>query len=348
MYGFIYVLTIMLIIDNRIIPSRLFPLFWFTVMVFLSLSIRWTMIQSGQALGDGDLSGYVFNMGRADATSYHLREPIFWFGTRYLYKVIGNPGLVFVVTDVILFLTFYKSVSLFQTFFPKQINFYNVKYLYFGAFLIYPYLTGMHNHYRQILAVTSAMCAFGLAEKKLGKALFVYLISVLTHNATILLSPILLLAHKRNTFSYLMVAAVLTIIFFLFAPSVYFYEVIRRFFEVGMRDVFDTRTGIYFYLLLFTTFFVIFLEYNFKGKVQYLFIKVVISLTAIYFFSYWFFPSQGASRVFFMALTLLYSLIGLYIEVKFKSGRLVRLFYFHLSLVPLLGLRGDGLIYDFG
>lgn len=347
MYGLIYILTIVLIIDNRIISSRIFPLCWFTVMVCLSLSIRWTMIHSGQALGSGDIYGYVLNMSLQDTMiSYHWREPVFWLGSQYLYKVIGNPGLVFVVMDAVLFLTFYKSVGLFQTFFTKPIKFDNVKYLYFGAFLIYPYMTGMHNHYRQILGVAVAMVAFGLAEKKLVKALVFYLCSILIHNSVILLFPIFLLAHKRITSFNLIGIGAFVIILALFIPSYYLGEIIRRFVQIGVADVVHVRTEIYLYLLLLTTSFIIILEYTFNRRVQHLLIKVLISLTAIYLFSFVVFPNQAASRVFFMVLTLLYILIGLYIEVRFKTGPLVRLLYFHLSLIPLLGLRGDGLVYD--
>jgi hypothetical protein len=248
--------------------------------------------------------------------------------------------------DAVLFLTFYKSVGLFQTFFPKPIKFDNVKYLYFGAFLIYPYLTGMHNHYRQILAVTVAMVAFGLAEKKLVTALVFYLCSILIHNSVALLFPIFLLAHKRITSFNLIGIGALAIILTLFIPSYYLDEIIRRFVQIGVRDVVHVRTEIYLYLLLLTTSFIIILEYTFNRRVQHLLIKVLISLTAIYLFSFVVFPNQGASRVFFMVLTLLYILIGLYIEVRFKTGPLVRLLYFHFSLIPLLGLRGDGLVYD--
>ena len=347
MYGFIYILTIVLIIDSRIISSRIFPLFWFTVMVCLSLSVRWRMIQSGQALGGGDISAYVLNMSIQDTMlSYHWREPVFWLGSQYLYQLIGNPGLVFVVMDAVLFLTFYKSVGLFQTFFPKPIKFDNVKYLYFGAFLVYPYMTGMHNHYRQILAVTVAMVAFGLAERKLVKALVFYLCSILIHNATILLFPIFLLARKRVTSFNLIGIGALAIILTLFIPSYYLDEIIRRFVQIGVRDVVHVRTEIYLYLLLLTTSFIIILEYTFNRRVQHLLIKVLISLTAIFLFGFVLFPNQGVSRIFFMVITLLYILIGLYIEVRFKTGPIEKLLYFHFSLIPLLGLRGDGLFYD--
>ena len=350
MYGLIYTLTIILIIDHRIIPSRLFPIFWLIVMIFLSLSIRWNMIITGQVIGSGDIAGYVSNMKLDDVwLSYHYREPIYWFGTQYLYKIIGNPGLVFVVTDIILFLTFYKSVGLLKTFFPKPIKFENLKYLYFGAFLVYPYLTGMHNHYRQILAVTIAMCAIGLADKELRKAYFLFVVSVLIHNGAALLFPILMLVQeKRHLFSKFIVLLVLSVMMILFIPSDVFYEITRRVNEVEVRSGSDARTEIYLYLLMFSTFVIIVLEYGFKWKVRFNFlIQLMGCMTAIYFVSFLVFSSQPAGRVFFMILTMLYIFIGMYIDVKFKTGSLKKFLYFHLSLIPLLGLQGDGLVYEF-
>ncbi len=356
MYLLIYIITVMLIIDNRIIPSRLFFLFWFTVMVCLSLSIRWTLIQGSEVSAESDLGAVVMNMRiEQGVISYHLREPVFWYGIRYLHKVIGNPGLVFVVMDVVLFLTFYKSVGLFQRFFLNHINFHNVKYLYFGAFLIYPYLAGMHNHYRQILAVTIAMYAFGITDKKLVKSLFAFLISIAIHNAMIILLPILFLAGKRKISSSLMTLIGLAIIFVAVVPltAVFFgydswYEINRRLSQVGVRDTFSARNVIYLGLLIFATLFVITVEFTSKRKAHYLLIVVLIYLTVLYCFSLWAFPEQGSSRIFFIVLTLLYLLLGLYVETKFKTEPTVRLLYFHLLLVPLMGLRGDGLVYNFG
>lgn len=348
-YLLIYMITVMLIIDSRIIPSRLFFLIWFTVMVCLSLSIRWRMIHDGQLLGEGDLSAFVLNMRlESNFVNYHFREPLFWLGINYLYKIIGNPGLVFVVTDVILFLTFYKSVSLLQSMFSKPIKFENLKYLYFGAFLFYPYFTGMHNHYRQILAMTVVMCAIGLSAKDSRKSLFVFLISISIHNAMLMLYPILLLAKKSKKMRQLLFMGVLAIILILFLPLYLRDEIIRRLLEVGTSDTVSVRNEIYLYVLIFVTFFIIILEYTTKGRVQKQLITVTIFLTIIYFCGFWFFPNHAASRVFFMVLTLLYLLIGIYIETKFKTGLTVRLFYLHLSLVPLLGVRGDGLVYEFG
>jgi len=363
MYGLIYGLTVILIFDYRIIPRRAFFLFWFIIMVFLSFSIRWGMIEEAIYTSNsqvwGDIGSYSYNMAlESPFISYHLREPIFWVGSRLLYKVIGNFGLVFVVMDVVLFLTFYKSIELLQSFFPKHIKLHNAQYLYFAAFLVYPYIVGMHNYYRQILGVTIAICAMGLADKKLGKALFIFLISILVHNATILLFPIILLVKKYNIFYCLIVIAALTIIFNLFmsyapnyiVPTYFISEVSRRFYETTLTvDVFNTRTLIYASLLFLLTFFVILSEYLAKSRENFILIKVLFFLNLVYLFSLLFFPNNlVASRIFFMVLTLIFILIGLYIENRFKPIQISRLLYFHLSLVPLLGLRGDGLYYYFG
>ena len=101
----------MFIIDNRFIPTRLFFLFWLTVMICLSLSIRWTIIQTDQLPGEGDLAAIVSNMQEPTGViSYYLREPVFWFGIQYLYNIIGNSGLVMVVMDVFIFIIFFRNL----------------------------------------------------------------------------------------------------------------------------------------------------------------------------------------------------------------------------------------------
>jgi hypothetical protein len=260
----------MLIIDHRIIPARLFFLFWLTVMVCLSLSIRWPFILTDQLFGESDLTAIVYNMQEPSGyISYYLREPVFWFGIQFLYNVIGNPGLVMVVMDIFIFFIFYKSIVLFQNYFSKHINFHNVKYLYFGAFIIYPYIVGMHNHYRQIMAVTIAMYAIGLTKKKTLKSILVFLISMLIHNSTILLLPILFLLGNRNfssNFIKILVLALISSIFtFIFLPFFGydgFSQILRRFSDLTVESTLNYRNLIYCYLLILATLFVIILEYN--------------------------------------------------------------------------------------
>lgn len=346
----------MFIIDNRFIPTRLFFLFWLTVMICLSLSIRWPFILTDQLLGEADLTAIVYNMqDPAGYISYYLREPVFWFGIQYLYNIIGNPGLVIVVMDIFIFIFFYKSIVLFQNYFSKHINFHNVKYLYFGAFILYSYIAGMHNHYRQIMAVTIAMYAIGLTKEKTLKSVFVFFISTLIHNSTILLLPILFLLGNSNVSSNIikiLVLALISSIFIFILFPIFGYDggnqLLRRISDLTVESTLNYRNLIYCYLLILGTLFVIILEYNSYRRSGHLLIIVLIYFNIIYCLSFLLFDGQVSSRIFFLFLTPIYILIGLYIETKFKTEPTVRLIYFHISLIPLIGLKGDGLVYYFG
>ncbi len=355
MYGVIYLITVVLILNHQIIPKRLFFLIWFTVMLCLSFSIRWSLIESNQILHNGDFSAYVYNMKSSDKIiGYYLREPIFWFGFQFLYKIIGNAGLVFVFIDIIIFVTFYKVVSLLQIFFPKKINFSNVRYLYYGAFLCYPFIAGMHNYYRQILASLITFYAMGILKKSVIKSFFIFFISIAIHNAMIVLFPIFLLLGKNKISSSLIFLVGLTLVVGLIMPVFMshfgydsWYEIIKRFSSVRYVDTSNVRNIIYLYIIIIGTFSVAFLEFTFKGKANYIFVTVLAYMSSLYGFTVWFVPDHDTSRIFFLILTLLCLLFGLYIETKFRTEPVVRLIYLHVTLIPLLGLSGDGLVYNF-
>jgi hypothetical protein len=345
----------MLILNNKIIPKRLFFLIWFTVMICLSFSIRWSVIESNQIMNDGDLSSFVNNMKIQDLfISYYLKEPVFWFGIKFLYSIIGNAGLVFVLIDAIIFVAFYKAVTSLQIFFQKKINFVNVRYLYYGAFLCYPYIAGMHNHYRQILAFSVVLYAIGLLNKSIKKPFFIFLISIAIHNTMIVLLPIFLLLGKHKISFSIIFSAGLVVVIGLIASLLFgsfgydaWYEINKRFSLVGYVDSSSIRNLIYLFLMIFTACSVAFLEFTAKGKANYKLTTVLAYLTILYGATILFLPDQASSRIFFLVLGLLYLLLGIYIETRFRTEPFVRLIYFHISLIPLLGLRGDGLVYYF-
>jgi hypothetical protein len=355
MYLMIYLITVLLILNHNVIPKRFFFLIWFVVMFYLSLSIRWSVIESNEVLNDGDLSSFVNNMKiEGLIISYFLKEPVFWFGIQFLYGAIGNAGLVFVVVDAIMFVAFYKAVSSFQIFFKKKIDFDNLKYLYFGAVLCYPFMAGMHNHYRQILAVIIAFYAIGLLNKNVKTSFITFLVSIAIHNAMIVLSPMFLLVGRHKISSWVTYIAGLAIAIGVIIPLFFsnfgydgWYEINRRLRGVEYVNSSSVRNLIYLFIMIFSTCSVAFLEFITKGKANYIIVAVLAYMSTLYGFTVWFLPDQASSRIFFLVLTLLYILFGLYIETKFKADPIVRLVYFHITLIPLLGLSGDGLVYYF-
>ena len=104
MFGVIYLFTLMLAVSHRVIPNRFFFLIWFSVMIFLSLSLRLNFMPDPES----DMGSYAMNMAITEyIPTHHAREFIFWLGSRYLYQILGDPGLVFIVMDIILFLVRY-------------------------------------------------------------------------------------------------------------------------------------------------------------------------------------------------------------------------------------------------
>ena len=138
-YIIIYVLTVALAIEPRVIPNRFFFVIWIIVMGFYSYSLRWIGLELNTP--ENDFISYISNMMITEyILPYHWKEPIFWLGTRYLYQFFESVYVVYIITDLLLFTTFYHSISKLRWIIPQCKNLANIKYLYFGAFLFFPYV----------------------------------------------------------------------------------------------------------------------------------------------------------------------------------------------------------------
>ena len=190
----------------------------------------------------------------------------------------------------------------------------------------------MHNTYRQILALTFFMAAFGLAKDRPRSGLFVYTIAFFTHNSIALLFPLFLLIannFKLKKYSIIM----------LFITSVLLYLSVN-----STNEYFGTSAGLnvgeriaYIYLLALIVIgsFVFVFEYIVESRSNKVLIQIIAILFMIYLSAFFILQSQGAERVFKMIMAILFPLLGLYFEQRFKPKTLVRLLYFHLTISPL-------------
>lgn len=331
-YLILYFFTLILTLNHKAIPNRFFFLTWFSVMAFFSLTLRLTGID--EAPSDSDIGSYVMNMKITEyVLGYHLREFIFWLGSRYLYQLIQDPALVFFVMDLVLFYFFYKSVSTLHQLFPKYIQLENVKYLYFGAFLFFPYIAGFNNTYRFILSVPFALYAIGLAKNAPVKSIGYFFISIFIHNSCILLFPILVLVRGRYHSKLLasLISCLLVIAMYMMDTFSSSFFARSDGLEIGQKIAL-----IYLCTILLITFFIVFFEYIAQSKINSLFLSIMIYMLIMYFSAYLFMTSLNAQRVFFLFLALLYPMLGFYIETRFKSGFYTRVAYSHIALLPLL------------
>ena len=243
-YIIIYVLTVVLAIEPRVIPKRLFFVTWFIVMSFYSFSLRWTALELN--IPENDFIAYVSNMMITDyILPYHWKEPIFWLGTRYLYQLFESAYVVYIITDLILFLAFYHSLSKIRWIIPQCKNFANPKYLYFSAFLFFPFVLSMANAYRTILALPFFLLALGYGRREVMKCIISFIIAVLIHNGYFLFVPVLLFLFKGQVRYFIpIIMATLAILLVVYIDLDFIYAMTSRQLNSNIGR------NIHFYILL--------------------------------------------------------------------------------------------------
>ena len=198
-YLLAYLLTVWFIFFPKSLSKKPFFIFWYIFSICLSLIIRSSIGVTESA----DIDGYIINMTADEIIPYFLREPIFWFGIRFLYDIFGSGVVVFVILDSLLFILIYYGFYLCQKAFYSNISKSNMNYLYFAALLFFPYVMGMHNIYRQIIATAIFIIVIGLVgNKKTFRGYITSLIAVLIHNPVAFFLPVLVMTMKNITLKY--------------------------------------------------------------------------------------------------------------------------------------------------
>jgi len=327
----------------RLIGGRLFFGVWLISMTLLIFSLRLEGLAN--ALDDSDLSGYVMNMGITEyILPYHLREFVFWLGQRYLYQLVGDPAVVFIIFDFVLVLALYKSLDLLHKIISPEIDLRDFRYLYFGAFLFFPVVIGMHGIYRQILAVVLFLVALGYAKENLGKGSFGFVVAFFVHNSVALLLPVFLLV--ANNYRYSKLAIFLSFVIFL-----------AMYLVLGTSNPFIQKSGgldvgqrlpyIYFCVLLGIAYLISIFEYSSRSRSHLTLLNIIMVSVIVYFSGIVNLASQGSERIFQLIMALLFPLLGLYVEDRFKPKPMTRLVYLHLTLSPLLFLYSETIPFPF-
>tara|TARA_Y100000746_G_C15431881_1_gene419005 strand:- start:633 stop:1466 length:834 start_codon:yes stop_codon:yes gene_type:complete len=263
---------------------------------------------------------------------YHWKEPIFWLGTRYLYQLVESAYVVYIITDLILFLAFYHSLSKISWIIPKCENIANPKYLYFSAFLFFPFVLSMANTYRTVLALPFFLLALGYGRREVMKCIISFIVAALIHNGYFLFLPVLLLLFKGQ-FRYFMPITIAAC-----AILMLYYIDLDFIYAMASRDLSSSiGRNIHIYLLLSLVFIIsvtLFSENLIINKNNITLLKIMGILFAIYLSCFFYMGNQPLQRLFFLLVSILYPLGGFYIEQKFNSKSEGRVLYCHLTLIP--------------
>lgn len=146
---------------------------------------------------DFDMKVYAISLKGDELSLYYLKEPLYWFTSRYIYSLSHSEIFTFIFFDSISFIVilYVRSILNLPKFFP---------YLFL---LFFPSVMGMQNVYRQYLSYSFLILlqAFIYNEYKFKKKVIVLFISGLFHNVGFLFVPLVFLS-KKNKFKFILIS----------------------------------------------------------------------------------------------------------------------------------------------
>lgn len=156
---------------------------------------------------DADIGNYNQYLEMKSFSIYYLKEPIYWLGSRFIYKYSDSPIFVFMLYDFLFFviiLAVTRKLGL-----PK--------YFPYAVVVFFPSVLGMQNVFRQFIAsgflllfLSYVMIGAGYAKK-----LMVLLLAVLSHNVAALFFPLIFIKPQARKLSALFVLSGLAILILL-------------------------------------------------------------------------------------------------------------------------------------
>ena len=148
---------------------------WIAVYIAYSVVVR---------LGPptGDIAGYAsaVSLWPPPISIYTLREPVFWLGLSAVYQALGSTVVLFVAIDLALCLLVLLSM--------RKLDDGSSGMFFFAPALVssYVFLLGQQNTLRQHIALVVLLLAIVARQRNQRAAYIWFILSVLTHNSTVL------------------------------------------------------------------------------------------------------------------------------------------------------------------
>jgi len=262
---------------------------------------------------DIDMIVYADSLKYDSLSIYYLKEPVYWFSSRYLYQLVNNDALVFFIYDMLSFIILLVA----------QAKLGMPRFFALAVIVFFPSVLGLQNVYRQYLSIIIFLLAMGYAYDNKNKSSYLtFLIAGLTHNVAFVFFPLLLVIKK--------------------APNWQFYLstiVILAFLPIALSTKSSSESGelspqiyIFVQLVLFGCYILITKGHFNKEKVNWFLWNVFFLL--LLFISVVFTGGTQSKRVGMLCFVL--SLIPLIkmIDIRFKNVLFVRVVFILLLAAP--------------
>lgn len=307
-YSVYFFIAILFTLKRRVIPhSTLFFWLWFIASIILSTTIR----HSGF---DVDAQAYADSMSDDHLNIFVLKEPFVWMGLRYLYQIVEDEIITFIIMDAISFMIIYKALK----------NFGVNQFAYFAFILFFPVILGMQNIYRQYFAMIFALLAISQLWDGKKRGWITYLFAILSHNVAAIFLPLLVCRARKFAKIKTVIASALVI-----AGMVYFGE------TKSSADTGDDLSLLYIAVLI-ALFIANMVAYRFiiskENKTFLATISLMLMLCAAANFVT---GSAGVERIAMFSLVLIYPSLAIFIDERFKQKVLTRSILVMFSFTPI-------------
>ena len=289
--------------------SAVFFAIWFLVYLVLVIIVRNKF--------DADINTYANSMSYLSISLYYLKEPVVWFGQRYVFGLTQDAFTVFVIYDVIFGVLLYKALR----------NLNVPQYVFFSTLVFFPFVLGMQNVYRQWIASILFLYSFSLIwnERNSFRAYSFFAFSFLAHNIAAVFFP-LLLVRKRKAFGKLIWPLSFVVSFI----GIYLGSSSKSSANTGA----DLSTA-YLILLFFFICLVLLLDKGVIRIIRNFEYRLLLSLFVLSLSATLLLSSTGGERVSMFSLMIAYPILANLFEERFRQKVLIRVSFTVMGFTPM-------------
>lgn len=293
---------------NISISKRTFFCLWFFIYSLLVIVVRQHF--------DADIAIYARLMTFDGFPYYQFKEPLIWFSQKILYKIFGNSFTVFAICDLII------GLILFKTLYNLKVK----KYVYFSILLFFPVILGMQNIYRQWVASVLFLYSISLIWNNTisRKSIFAFVISIFSHNSAVLMTSVYFSIIRGSARHFWLLSLLICILL--------------MFYGAKLKSTATTGADLSLAYVILSVFMIIAICLLDAGKIKKLYLyqyKILMSVVVLSVSSLFLLSSASSERVSMSFLIILYPILSIIIEERFKRPILIRLLFLFSSFVPI-------------
>lgn len=305
---------------------------WLTIFYIAFFSILWSLLMRTADL-NADLTYYTFMMTQKEymvVVLSNLTQPILYSVHWYLYSLINDTYLTWVVSDLIFLFILYHALQNLRYAFDIKIDNDKFRRFYPAIFFIllasWPYFIGFNLTYRQFAGTVILLYAIGKIRNHKLQAAIIFVISVFVHNAMFFFAPLMGFLSNNKFLKYLSYIFVLLLPYLIIQASSY-----------GEYAYVGRLLAVLYPLTISTICFLILLIVNAQSiKLKSEFTLFFLYIPYLSILTWLLLNNGGAERFGMLTLSILLPIFMIFIINHVKNKLLVLVSILVITIIPIL------------